>query len=488
MKKTHRLPIEAIQKYDPEAVENIAYLNSLYLMSVGVVPFPRKIPGLFLDTYEIYSAFAPDDIHIMREHMQVHTLAEHKPKEANKVKSTNYLVGNFYFQRFLATRRLKPTLLFSNASVALIDRVKQMGAPYIATVAEVNERFKTKKAFREALKDFDLPHIPHRFISHETISSMNYRSYSLNYYDQSVIQRSEIEVGGNEGTFFIKSDSDFKYFQSRITEEGSDTEYMISPFIVGDSVSMAGCVTRQGILTGPLQLQLIDVPESLHGAQANGIFYGNDWGYKNWNEHIQKQAERVTEVIGTELQKEGFMGIFGIDFMYESKSGKLYPLECNPRITGSMPALSLMQLAQDIPPFEYYHLLSLTKKDTTFDFELANESLKHTFPCAHISFSPMGIETMRLPLVAGVYTYDRETEELNYVRRGFHYTDIESDNEFIIIDALPKMGEKVQQHVPGFFKFLFKRQIADGSDRITKRTQDILEIFTHNLKHPPSSV
>ena len=488
MKKTHRLAIEAIQKYDPGAVENIAYLNSLYLMSVGVVPFPRKIPGLFLDTYEIYSAFAPDDIHIMREHMQVHTLAEHKPKEASKVKSTNYLVGNFFFQRFLATRRLKPTLLFSNASVALIDRVKQMGTPYIATVAEVNERFKTKKAFREALKDLKLPHIPHRFIPKCTICEMDYRSYSFNYYEQSVIQRSEIEVGGNEGTFFIKTEADFEYFKSRVQNEDDETEYMISPFIVGDSVSMAGCVTQQGILTGPLQLQLIDVPESLHGAKANGIFYGNDWGYKTWNDDIQKQAENVTEVIGAELQKEGFMGIFGIDFMYDSAADKLYPLECNPRITGSMPALSLMQLAQNIPPFEYYHLLSLTKKDTTFNFESANKSLKQTFPCAHISFSPIGIDTMRLPLVAGVYEYNAETQELNYVRRGFHYTDLQSDNEFIIIDALPKMGEKVQQHVPGFFKFLFKHQIATGSAEITKRTQDILEIFTHNLKNPPPTV
>jgi hypothetical protein len=322
-------------------------------------------------------------------------------------------------------------------------------------------------------------------VQHSEFLNLDYTQFSAQSFAPAVIQRSEIEVGGNEGTFFITTEADYEYFKTRIEAEDSTTEYMISPFISGDSVSMAGCVTAQGVLTGALQLQFIDVPESLHGTKANGIFFGNDWGYKTWTDDIQKEAEQVVETIGMELQKEGFMGIFGIDFMYDPTANTLYPLECNPRITGSMPAHSLMLLSQQIPPFEYYHLLALTSRDTTFDFAKANHSLKTTIPCSHISFSPIGIETMTLPLVAGVYAYDTTTDAVTFERPGFHYDDIKYENEFIIIDAIPQLGEKIQQHVPGFFKFLFKEQIAQSSHEITERAQKLINIFTHNLKNPP---
>lgn len=481
MPTPHKLPIEKIEQYDPVARDNIAHLNSLHLLSIGVVPYPRIVPTFFLETYQVYSAQAPRDIAPMREHVTINTLAEFSPKQAQKVQSNAYLVGNHNFQSFVRSRRQQPTILIANASENLITKLQTENFQYLATSAEVSEVFKTKKAFREALANLSLPHIPHHILTHSDITSLSFESLQQNYYDISVIQRAEKEVGGNEGTFFIRTEADFKHFISRIQEEDPTSTYLVSPFITGDSLSMVGCITSQGVLTGALQLQLIDVPESLHDLPNNGTFYGNDWGYKKWDQETENTAISVVEQIGDELAKDGYRGIFGIDFVLDAKSNTLYPLECNPRITGAMPAHSLMLLANSIPPFEYYHLLALADRDQTFNFAAANNSLKFTAPYSHVSFSPKGLTEMNIKLEAGVYSYNSKENKIRYCRPGVHFLDIQNDNEFLVIDAIPHKGERIAQAVPGFFKLMFSKQIASSSNSIDPDIGHILWSFYEQL-------
>src|SRR5262249_28758688 len=151
-----------------------------------------------------------------------------------------------------------------------------------------------------------------------------------------VVQRSDKEVGGNEGTFFIHSPEDFSRCLSILGSDAEFQEVVITPFIKGQSTSMLGCVMPQGVLSGPLQLQLIDVPESLHGVPADGIFFGNDLGFRAWEEKIEKTAQNVIEKVGNYLAKQGYKGIFGIDFLFDEKRNEIFPIECNPRFTGSL--------------------------------------------------------------------------------------------------------------------------------------------------------
>ncbi len=242
---------------------------------------------------------------------------------------------------------------------------------------------------------------------------------------------------------------------------------------------MLGCITQKGTLTGPLQLQLIDVPESLHGIPANGIFFGNDIAFRDWSTETETQAQHIVESVGAYLSSKGYRGVFGIDFILDKETGAIYPLECNPRFTGSLVLYSLMLLDQGIPPMEFFHIMEHLGIPSDFDFDVVNRALKQRIPCAHVAFSPKGMETMNVTLVAGVYEYDEAQHRLEYVGPGLSLNDITNENQFLLIDTVPSRGAKITQGVPRLFKFIFKRQIARSSHEIDAHSAFLVRAFAH---------
>jgi hypothetical protein len=237
----------------------------------------------------------------------------------------------------------------------------------------------------------------------------------------------------------------------------------------------------EGVLSGPLQLQLIDVPESLHGVSPSGIFFGNDIGFHPWGAHVEMQAQEVVEGIGAHLRDQGYRGIFGIDFMYDEARDQIYPNECNPRFTGSLVLHSLAMLDAGVPPLEFFHLLSQLGIETSFDFQKVNQALKTRLPYSHIAISPKDIHHMTLPLLAGVYEYDSSVPEITYKGPGFSLAHIQSENQFLLIDTVPTVGTAIEQNVPRLFKFIFPRSIARSSHSIDEDAAFLLERFATAL-------
>jgi hypothetical protein len=124
---------------------------------------------------------------------------------------------------------------------------------------------------------------------------------------------------------------------------------------------------------------------------------------------------------------------------------------------------------------------------SSFDFDRVNASLKTRLPCAHISFSPKGIPQMKLPLLAGVYTYDPAGPSLCYKGRGVSLADIRNKNEFLLIDTVPRMHESIEQNVPRLFKFIFPRTIAKSSYEIDTDAAFLVERFAKALQNEINS-
>jgi len=58
------------------------------------------------------------------------------------------------------------------------------------------------------------------------------------------------------------------------------------------------------------------------------------------NNLVQQYSYRIAK----ELKKEGFVGIFGIDFLETSRG--VFALECNPRVTGAMYPWEIVKLME----------------------------------------------------------------------------------------------------------------------------------------------
>lgn len=465
----------------PDIERVLAEMDKSLIISVGITPYTRIVPAFFHNNYSIFTIKRSSDVDVMEKITQMHVLEDKYPDIAARVHGTGYLIGNYTFQNFLKSRPSPPRLLFYTMTDKIVQDLDRLRIPWIGNNPKTFEEVKYKGSFRELVKKLGLTSLPSVTKERTTFIAQSFEELRAEMQGAFVVQRADKETGGNEGTFFIHTPEDFRRCVEILTADTTFERVVIAPFIEGESTSMLGCVMPQGTLSGPLQLQLIDVPEALHGVPANGIFFGNDLGFHPWDKDIEAQAQKVVEAIGGHLKTQGYKGIFGIDFLYDRKRNAIYPNECNPRFTGSLLLYSLMLLEAGVPPMEFFHLLAHLGISSTFDFEKVNNALKTRIPCAHIAFSPKGIPHMGLPLVAGVYSYDPQAQELSFKGPGVSLADLTNPHEFMLIDTVPRMNEPIEQNVPRLFKFIFKRSIAKSSYQIDEEAAFLLDRFATSL-------
>jgi len=121
---------------------------------------------------------------------------------------------------------------------------------------------------------------------------------------------------------------------------------------VASSITL--CITRHGVLMGPLQVQFMDMDtETLE----KGVFCGHSWGGIQWPISVEKEARRQALLITQKLNQLGYKGLLGIDFLIDLGRVVIYPKEINPRLTGGLPMLSMLLKEQGLPPLEAFHLL-----------------------------------------------------------------------------------------------------------------------------------
>ncbi len=451
------------------------------ILSIGITPYSRIIPGFFLNSYSIYVTQRSSDVDVMEQSMRLYVLEDRDPKLAARVHSTGYLLNSYGFKNFLKSRREPQILMLNTVNEKSIQSANDLGCAWIGNPVSATARVTLKGDFRTLVRERGLPSLPSRTCTREEFFSETFESLLKENQGAFVLQRADKEVGGNEGTFYIRTPENFANAIEALERDDSFAFMLITPFIEGYSASMLGCVLPEGTLSGPLQLQLIDVPESLHGVKGDGMFFGNDLGFAPWGEHIEKQAQEITESIGAFLRDQGYKGIFGIDFLYDIARDAIYPNECNPRFTGSLALYSLMLLEEHVPPLEFFHLIAHLDIPADFDFEKINAALKVRKQCSHIAFSPKGIPSMQLPFLAGVYSFDSTGPSLSYKGPGTSLADLKDSNDFLLIDTVPKMGGLIEQSAVRLFKFIFPRSIALSSYEIDKEAGFLLERFSRSL-------
>lgn len=465
----------------PGVEEIIAEMNKTSIISVGITPYTRIVPSFFLENYSVYTIKRSSDVEAMEAVTTMHVLEDRYPDIAKKVHGTGYLIGNYAFQNFLKSRRMSPTLMFYTMTDKITQDLNRLGIPWIGNDPKTFYEVKFKGSFRNLVKNLGLPSLPSKIHPREAFVVTSFDSLWQENEGAFVVQRADKETGGNEGTFFIHNQEDWDRCASILSADTTFNQVVVTPFIDGQSTSMLGCVMPQGTLSGPLQLQFIDVPESLHGVAPDGIFFGNDLGFRGWGEDIENEAQKVVESIGEHLRQKGYKGVFGIDFLYDKKRNKIFPNECNPRFTGSLLLYSLMLLEARVPPMEFFHLMAHLGVESDFDFEAVNKAMKTRISCAHIAFSPKGIPMMKLPLLAGVYSYDSAAGTLVYKGSGTSLHDLKDKKDFLLIDTVPSMNESIEQNVPRLFKFIFPRSIAKSSYEIDQEAGFLVKRFADAL-------
>ena len=466
----------------PDLSEVLVQMERTPIISIGITPYTRIIPAFFLKNFSVYATKRSSDVDILEEYFPMHVLEDHQPDLAKRVHGTGYLIGSYAFQAFIKSRRTPVRLMLNTVTKKATEDLEKMKTSWLGNVPESFETVAYKGSFRKLVKSLGLPSLASHVYSRQEFFVSSFESLFKELEGSFVVQRADKEVGGNEGTFFIHAKVDFEECISALSVDEGFENVIVTPYIDGYSTSMLGCVLEQGTLSGPLQLQLIDVQQSLHGVKGNGIFFGNDLGFHPWGEQIEKQAEEVVEKVGDYMRAQGYRGIFGIDFLYDKKRNVIFPNECNPRAPGSAMLYSLALLKAGLPPLDFFHIMAQLGIKSSFDFKKTNAALKIHASYSHIAFSPRGITSMELPLKAGIYAYDNNVS-LSYRGPGISLADLKNEQEFLLIDTVPSLGSAIEQNVPRLFKFIFPRSIANSTYEIDSEAGFLVDRFAKSLLH-----
>jgi hypothetical protein len=454
-------------------------LNKNTFIALGIVPYSRIILGLILKNYIIFCAKFCKEINLIRNYTQCICVEERFPKLVKKMRSTGYLLKNFTFKNFYNRFNGSPYLIFYNITAHTFSTLNEENISYIGNSPKLQERVLTKFEFRKLLKELNLPHLKDTQISKEDFSKSDFDDLFNIFNSPFVCQRGDLDCGGEVATFFVHNKNDLETAKNVFVEDDRFSIVEINPYIIGNSYSMIGCATRFGTFTGPLQTQLIDIKESLRDFGGRGVFVGHDWGLRDWVDGVEEEAVNTVKKIGDYLYSTGYKGVFGIDFIYDKKDHNIYPIECNPRFTGSFPVISLINIMNGLPPFDLLHLIEHKNLNVDYNLKELDKDLKIKNSFSHILVTAEGIDKMPIDLPLGIYSYNENG--FTYKRQALFPWEIEDDDEFLVIDSILEKGSDIGKGAFKLFKLIFPVSIAESSYQLKPKYSKIVKEFSDLL-------
>ena len=161
-------------------------------------------------------------------------------------------------------------------------------------------------------------------------------------------------------TFFITSEADY----NKHADDMKDEKLKIMKRINHMPGTMEVCVTRHGTLSGPIQTDITGYEEI---TPYKGGWCGNDVWPKIFNANTRRELRRMASGLGDRLYKEGYKGVFCMDFLLDTDDGTPYLGEVNPRISGASPLTNLITAHYGGVPLFLFHMLEYLDVDYEID-------------------------------------------------------------------------------------------------------------------------
>lgn len=378
-----------------------------------------------------------------------------------------------------------PAILVYKPSEKMEEIVKENNWKLIANSTDFGKNtLENKSKFREILKNIGVPPSPGKTTS---VQQLHYGRL-MNKYGLPLVMQHPTR-GGGKGTFFINNKQDFDNALEKITSSKPAENVIISQYIDGPSPSTTGCATKGGILSVNLQHQLLDIPQLYQSDKGAGLFCGHDWSASDFPEEINRQANEYTEKVGQYLRKQGYKGIFGLDFVLDKRKKQLYVTECNPRLLGSYPVMNMVQMLNQEPLLLAFHVLEFLNIDYSIDPARINDQLRQKKTGAQMILHNLTERQTKNHAEVAPGVYELKNSRLHYKRAGYDLEHLKNKEEFLITDGVPfkKTRLNPQQRI---CRLLTMDQVMDDSDhrQLNPRAREIAEKVYQSFDIRPSKL
>lgn len=423
---------------------------------------PDVIKGVGLENklpnYHIVSSFASPLINSLRKKgANIFCLEEIIGVSAQKINNSAKLLSHSKALEYIRTHTADSAyIMFFKPSLKIGMICKRYGFLPIGNQVSKNIEFEDKINFYHLTKKyFPKHHIPGLIdiLGRVKISDI-IGKFGLPF----VIQFARSWSGKH--VYFINYREQFL----RLKEKFPHSKIRVSKQILGTTLLNNCCISRSYIFVGPPAIQLSGI-SALHPNKA--VTCGRQWPAGNISGNQIKIIEDISQNMGQLMRNKGYKGFYGLDFIVEEKTGRVYLSENNARLTASASFYTKLELASGNIPLIAYHIACHLGKEIPFDGKYSPD-----ISGSQITFRlPKSIP--KLDKNFGVYRY--KNKQVSFVKKDYNVEDL-SKYEFIFIKTLRDLPEGNAQGFGELARIETKRSVLSSSGKLKKWVKKILQI------------
>lgn len=313
----------------------------------------------------------------------------------------------------------KPTfaiqLVLGNSPLGHKRTIKSLNAPTI-----LSKQLENKLNFFDLCTGNAIPHTPATKMLLHTLSPVAFETMQ----SKNLVVQFETGWFGNK-TFFINDEVDIL----NLIQSYSDRTVLVAPFIDGTVLTNNFVVTDKDVLQSYPFFQLNDDSDhEIRLSRLQGSTIGNVWGnlesrFTGNASAIASEIQRLTNAVGEVLQKQGFRGYAGLDFIV-SEGNIVYVQELNPRFTASVQMFTLLEQTA----------FGTSLLEEHFGISNASQPETHFHPLHGVRIIARNTTTSAIRITEnisnGIYMLEPDGT-YTFVRPGYRVTDLK-ESEFLL--------------------------------------------------------
>lgn len=336
------------------------------------------------------------------------------------------------------------------------------GFRYLGNDWRVSHSFEDKIKFAKITSELGL-----RNASSRTMRIEKAITPELDFSDgRSYVLQFSRGYSGNS-TFRAKNGEDLE----KIWKSNEGRQVKISDFIEGESYTFDVCIGESGTFISQPILQITGFSKFNRNALGT---CGNDYSYgKSLDRGVREKMEQMIRRVSDELLSVGYRGILGFDFIANGNESDL--IEVNPRLVGSVPVFTKLQLFSGSAPFLLLHILSFLD----FDFSKMQNNIEggdFDFSQIIVRNTASDSRIMESSLPTGIYEVG--TRDINLLEETYFPGRNMAENEFFL--ACVGKGEIIDPDME-YANMQFPYGIMKTRDSFTEKFQRISEEILNKI-------